>query len=315
MGEPARGVLCVGNLVWDTLARPVGEPLGWNASRWVASIEQHLGGNGANTAYAAAKMGARARIVGAVGGDEMGRRVAEMLEGVGVDTRFVERVAGATAATVALVRADGARALLHAPGASEEAFREPLALSGEMVAGCGRLHVGNPFGVPGLRKTAPEILRRARAAGLETSLDAGWDARGEWMAVFGPCLEAAGTVVVNEDELRHLTGSEGRAGAEAMLKEGAGRVVVKRGARGCAVYEAGDEFEAAGFAVEAVDTTGAGDCFAGAFLAGLARGMGAREAARLANAAGALSVTVLGSVAGLRGYEETMAWMKNEAAG
>jgi ribokinase len=59
-----------------------------------------------------------------------------------------------------------------------------------------------------------------------------------------------------------------------------------------------------------VDTTGAGDCFAGGFLAALCRGLSFPEAARVANAAGALSVSGLGATAGLKNWDETLAWLK-----
>ena len=59
------------------------------------------------------------------------------------------------------------------------------------------------------------------------------------------------------------------------------------------------------------DTTGAGDAFVGGFLAGLYRGMNWQEAAKLANAVGALSVQAVGAVRGLLSYEQTLAWMRN----
>ena len=63
------------------------------------------------------------------------------------------------------------------------------------------------------------------------------------------------------------------------------------------------------FEVDTLDTTGAGDCFAGGFLAAIQRGYTEVEAARLANAVGALSVRRVGAVAGLLSWEETEEWM------
>jgi ribokinase len=65
--------------------------------------------------------------------------------------------------------------------------------------------------------------------------------------------------------------------------------------------------------VEAIDTTGAGDCFAGAFLAGIARGMDYAGCARLANAVGAMNVEKIGASTGVRPYKEISAWMKKHA--
>jgi ribokinase len=60
-----------------------------------------------------------------------------------------------------------------------------------------------------------------------------------------------------------------------------------------------------------VDTTGAGDCFAGAFLAALLRDLSYSEAARFANAVGALTIQQLGAVEGVRSFDETEAWMRS----
>ena len=65
------------------------------------------------------------------------------------------------------------------------------------------------------------------------------------------------------------------------------------------------------FDVEVLDTTGAGDCFAGAFLAAFQRGCTIWEAARMANAAGALSVRRVGAVGGILSWDETHDWMES----
>ena len=62
----------------------------------------------------------------------------------------------------------------------------------------------------------------------------------------------------------------------------------------------------------AIDTTGAGDCFVGAFLAALQRGLPYADAAHLANAVGALSVQKLGGTTGLLSFEDTVAWIKSQ---
>jgi sugar/nucleoside kinase (ribokinase family) len=83
---------------------------------------------------------------------------------------------------------------------------------------------------------------------------------------------------------------------------------VKTGPRGCVV----NGREIPGFVVDAVDTTGAGDCFAGAFLAGIHHGLSPEECGRLANAVGAMNVQHLGATTGVRSLEETRTWMKSQ---
>ena len=166
--------------------------------------------------------------------------------------------------------------------------------------------------MPALRPRAGDLVARARQAGMSVSIDTGWDARGEWLGVLGPCLPHADLLFVNEDEARELTGGRDPMEAARALKElGARTVVVKLGAEGCVVVRDEDIIGSPGFKAAVVDTTGAGDCFAGGFLAAVQRGLSYIEAARFANAVGALSVQKLGSTTGLLGYEETMEWAKN----
>lgn len=186
-----------------------------------------------------------------------------------------------------LFRADGARALIHRPGVLAEAFRAVLSLL-PYGGGVRWLHVGNPFAVAGLRRNAAVYLREAREAGWVTSMDMGWDRMGEWMGVVGPCLPYCDWLFANAEEA-------GRLGPVSV------RTVIKRGAEGCVV----DGVSVPGLAVRAVDSTGAGDCFCGGFIAAMMRGLAPLDAARVANACGAQSVSAAGATDGLLGWEET----------
>lgn len=303
------GVLCCGNLVRDVLVGPVQEPR-WNATVWVDSIVDTFGGNGANTSYVLARLGTPVRLLGTVGDDGAGDEIVATLSAAGVEMRFVARSRLPTPATVALVHASGARALLHRPGASREAFAEPFSLLPEHVAGCTSFHLANVFGLPALRPHAAALLKQAREAGLLTAIDTGWDSRGEWLKTLAPCLPYVDLVFVNEDEARELTGTATPDEAARVLQQhGARDIVVKLGAEGCAVFTADEHFRSPAFRVTAVDTTGAGDCFAGGFLAGLQREFDHRQAAQFANALGALSVQLMGSTTGTLSFDETIAWI------
>jgi sugar/nucleoside kinase (ribokinase family) len=304
-----RGFLCCGNLVYDILVRAV-DHVRFDATTWVNEISPHLGGNGANTSYALAKLGAPVRLTGALGNDTFGDSVLSQLTGVGVDVSSVSRISEPTPTTVGLVASSGSRAFLHRPGASAHALMQPAEFSRSFVGGAAFFHLANPFALPGLRVNASEWLKRARAVGLRTSMDLGWDSRGEWISVIGPCLPYVDLLFANREEAQFLTGEpDSFAAANALRAKGAGTVVVKLGAAGCAVYSPGLELRAPGFVVETIDTTGAGDCFAGGFLAGLFYGANLEGAARLGNAAGALSVTCLGATEGLLAYKDTLRWM------
>jgi sugar/nucleoside kinase (ribokinase family) len=298
-------IVVAGNLVEDILVRPV-ERIEFGFTVWVESIEQHLGGNGSNTSYTLATLGVPAKLRGAVGRDEFGDRVLDRLKKAGVNLDEVSRSDLPTASTVVLVAPDGSRSFLHSPGVSREVFAEP----GEFGPGPGHFHLANIYSLPKMRQTAAETLARAVAAGWTTSLDTGHDTRGEWMSVLEPCLADIGILFANEAEALKISGLQDiRAAAKLLLGRGAKTVVIKRGGSGCAVFDGKREIWMRGFEVEPVDTTGAGDCFTGGFLAGLWRGGTIEEAAKLANACGALSTSGLGSVVGLKDYPGTIEWM------
>jgi sugar/nucleoside kinase (ribokinase family) len=287
--------LVVGNLVLDQLAWPV-EKIRWDGTVWVEQLVASVGGNGANTSYALAKLGAQVALAGAVGRDREGDELLGLLTRAGVDVTRVKRSSLSTPATLALVKRQGARAFIHRPGASREALQKVIAMRG-----FDHLHIANPYGVPALRRLALAFLAAARKAGLSTSLDAGWDSRGEWGAVALPCLEHLDLLFLNEEEARLITGES--TWRKALPKLSAARhVILKRGKRGAAV----DGELIPGFPVNAVDSTGAGDVFAGAFLAAWGRGFALPEAARFANAAASFAVQSLGSVAGLPDFAQVL---------
>jgi sugar/nucleoside kinase (ribokinase family) len=78
------------------------------------------------------------------------------------------------------------------------------------------------------------------------------------------------------------------------------------GERGSFVSDGRESHFVTPFNVEAVDATGAGDAFAAGFLCGVTRGFSLQECARLGNAAGALCVTQIGTIAGVRSLAETL---------
>jgi sugar/nucleoside kinase (ribokinase family) len=299
-------------MLLDILVRPVDLPEGWAGTAIVESIEQGLGGNGANAAYTMGRLGAPVRLLGMVGRDAFGDFVLGKLNSAGVDTGGIRRSAAPTATSVVLVSGRGDRRFLHRLGSSAEMFLEPDDFEREIRPGMSHYHLATPFTLPRMRAVYPELLRRARARGLLTSLDTQWDSQGKWMVDLAPCLPYVDVLFANEDEARMLTGTTEPAREAAILREGgAGTIVLKLGAQGCAVFSEHEEFQVPAFPVTVVDTTGAGDCFAGAWLAATCRGLAPREAARLANAVGAQVVQTLGAVDGVTGWDETQAWMRS----
>jgi sugar/nucleoside kinase (ribokinase family) len=298
---PGRVVVC-GNVVFDILARPV-QQVQWEATTLIDDVEQQLGGNGGSTSYTLARLGIPVSLATLVGRDSSADFVLERLSSAGVDLSMVQRVEAPTSIALSLIRENGERALLYRLGAASETF-SPF----DLPPDAGHFHISAVFRMRDLRRRAPELLRRAREAGLRTSLDVQWDTEGEWLPVLAPSLPYADFALMNEDEARILTGrTEPAEAAERLRRWGASNIVIKRGARGC--WANGESI--AGYRVDAVDTTGAGDCFVGGFIAALQKGLSIAEAARLANAVGALSVSRVGATAGVADWDTTLNWIKN----
>jgi sugar/nucleoside kinase (ribokinase family) len=307
--EKLTGVLCCGNISFDIPVWPV-ERFVWGTTVWVEAIEESVGGNGGNTVYALGMLGVPVRLFGTVGRDAHGDAVLSTLERLGVDTSLVRRTGKPTNSSICVVHPSGDRLFLHQRGASADVLAEQADFQPSTIAGFSHFHLANLYTVPVMRKHAPIALQQARNAGLTTSLDTGWDAEGDWMKLLAPCLPHLDLLFLNETEGRMLTGfDEPRAAASALRAQGASDIVMKLGGQGCIVFQGSSEYPVAGFPVKALDTTGAGDTFAGGFLAAMYRGWPFAEAARLANAVGALKVEKLGAVKGVRNFEETLAWM------
>ena len=287
---PGRIIVC-GNLVQDILVRGVEDPVLWGTTATVDGIEQHLGGNGGSTSYTLGKLGIPVTLVSLAGHDAAGDELIRKLHGAGVETQVYQGKL-ATSVSISLVDRHGRRALLYQLGASAGEF-PPW----QIPAGITHLHLNATYRMESLRRDGGALLARAAAAGVTTSLDAQWDHRNEW-----PPLPSVNLLFVNEMEAEQLTGSRDPAAAALALRDhGAGEVVVKLGERGCFASTSEGDFYSPADAVNAVDTTGAGDCFCGAYLASLYWGKGHREAARFANRIAALAVTALGATAALDG--------------
>jgi sugar/nucleoside kinase (ribokinase family) len=302
---PGRVVVC-GNIVFDILTRPV-EEVRWGATVVVESVEQTLGGNAGSTSYAIAKLGVPVSVATLVGRDATGETVLRYLESVRVDLSMVRYVDAPTSIAIALIRRNGERALLYQLGAASEEF-PVVALPVDAT----HFHLAAVYRMRHLRTLAPSLLKRARDAGLRTSLDAQWDTEGEWLKVLAPSLPWTDYTLLNEDEARMLTGFAEPSEAAAVLRDlGATNVIVKLGPRGCWV----NGTEIPGHRVEAVDTTGAGDCFSGGFVAALQRGFGIEEAAGFANAVGALAVQRIGATTGVTNWDTTLRWLRERSEG
>lgn len=236
-------------------------------------MQTRPGGKGGNQAVAAARAGAEVALVAAVGADDAGRDLLAHLRdnGVGTDGVITLPVPSGTAAVV--VGADGENLIVVAPGANAHLTMDSAALR-DIVADADIVLLQLEIPV----ETALAAARQARQSGATVILNA--SPAGAPPSALGDLAAVTDVVVVNESE------------ADAW-RWPVPHLVTTLGARGAAYRGADGSFDVAAPAVEPVDTSGAGDVFAGVLAAGWADDH--RHALRRACAAGALATLIPGA--------------------
>ena len=248
-----------------------------------------------------ALMGGAAELVGGLGGDAFGAGVLARLRDHGVGCGgVVTRAELATGLAFVAYRPDGGRDFVYSIRGTAA---EVCDLTRFAPARGDVLHVsGSSLGVPPIREAVQEGVARGVAAGADISLDP--NVRPELFADAGArraldeVAARARWLFPSEEDMWLMHPGVTRDAALAAMRRTAEVVVLTRGAAGVLLDGPSGRVEIPGHAVEPVDATGAGDCFCGSFLARLLAGDCAAEAARLANAAAALSVTRRGPMEG-----------------
>lgn len=264
-------------------------------------LKTSLGGNGANSAYALARLGAEVELVGGLGEDHLGDWMAEQLVDTGVKMGSVKRYAGqGTATTLILSDRQQSRLAFHHEGANRAI--DGSSVETALVRGSEMLLLTSYSIMPGLRPHgAVELFREAGQSNTRTAVDIG-PAIGEpaLLKELRPLLAYTDYFICNEHELAVCTGgAELASGMAEVLEGGAGCVVIKRGAEGAVVLErdgtaassASEPTFVPGFSVEVQTTVGAGDSFNAGFLLAVHEGASAEQAARFANAVAATVVS------------------------
>jgi len=272
-------VVVVGSLNMDFAVRTKRLPV---AGETVLGYDFRMspGGKGANQAVAAARLGAASvavRMIGRVGQDLFADHLKASLAGAGVDVSAVH-VSRSHPTGVAMIAVDeaGQNSIAVAAGANAD-------LAAADVEAMRRVFKGASIAMFQLETplaTVAAALKLAREEGLTTILDP------------APAQELPGELIESVDI---ITPNEVESEQFDLGEPGAHTVVVKLGDQGCMAYRAGETFHVPAFAVNAVDTTAAGDVFNAGLAIALAEGSPFPHALRFANAAAAISVTRRGA--------------------
>jgi 2-dehydro-3-deoxygluconokinase len=264
---------------------------------------QGFGGDSQNCAIAAIRQGATAGYLTSLGLDWMGDAFLDLWKSEGLDASKVTRHPTAPTGVSFVTHGPAGHKFDYLRKGSAASLMKPDDLPKDYIAGARFLHVsaiGQAISADA-RAACDRAIEIARKAGVTVSYDTNlrlrlWDletARAKIHATVAHC----DILLPSLDDSQQLTGlQEPEAIADFYLKLGAPLVALKMGSEGALLCRAGSKVHIAPHKVEAVDATGAGDTFDGAFLTRLLAGDNPESAARYANVAAALSTTGYGAV-------------------
>lgn len=265
----------------------------------------------------AARVGARTHLYGCVGDDPFGKMLLNRLQsdGVGLDDVVVLPDTTTGTAFVSYFSNGERRFLFNLRGTSSEMMPDTTPPASPFT-----FHVsGASLGIPSLRKAVLRLAKAAVDSGGKVSCDP--NVRVEILSdrasakALDTILELSRIVLPSDADLAHLFPNlSPNEACNGFLQRGAEIVVLKRGSKGIEVYTQAGQFSIPAHDVAEVDPTGAGDCFCGAFIGLLDQGMPIEEAARFANAAGAMHVTQRGPMEGNPSLSEIQTFINGSEA-
>lgn len=279
------------------------------------SFSTAAGGKGANQAVAAARAGGNVTFVACVGTDAFGRQTIESLRDEHIDVQYI-RLDSRFPSGVAFIFVDdrGENSIGVAPGANGHLGAGDIAAARGAIASADFVltQLESPL------ETVEMAARTAHAAGVPFMLNPA-----PAQSLSPALLANVGVLTPNETEAALLTGirvdsdAEAARAADALHVAGVGIVLITLGERGtfCSDSKSGFRELVPGFNVHAVDTTGAGDVFNGAFAVAFASGAVLPSAVMFANAAAALSVTAPGAQPSIPRLDEIEALMLTRIPG
>lgn len=300
-------ILCIGVALLDMPLSPIDETVFRRETTMLPKIPLTTGGDALNQATILRRLGEKVALIGHIGDDRLGRQLLYHCwqEGIDADSMVVEKGAE-TRINVVLVTPDGQRSFLKNDTAVSRPFQSGD-IDLERVKRAKVVSLASLFASK-LRDPAfiTQVLTTAKTAGAltfadtvpPTSLSGGPEAFDSML----PYLPHIDFLTPNQEEASLLTGEADPATAAARFLEAGlglanhgGTVVIKLGAEGCLITTRTQSIHVEGYLAKTIDTTGAGDTFAAAFLSAILNGKGLEEAGRLANRLAARSTEYLGA--------------------
>ncbi|MBA2524466.1 MAG: sugar kinase [Pyrinomonadaceae bacterium] len=289
-------IAIVGELSVDLIASGLGSEPILGQEILAESFEITLGSASAIFACGIANLGRGVTFISRVGADHFGAFCAAALARKGISTNHIEISKSAKTGVTIVLSTRQDRALVTYPGAIAELGFADVPL--EALENHRHLHLTSYFLQSNLRPDFARLVTEAKGRGLTVSFDPNSDPTQSWDAQIFDVIKQTDILFLNETEAKQLTSQIDLGAAIRRLGSYCPCVVIKLGSKGAAALYRGEFASVDGFAVNGVDTTGAGDSFAAGFVHVFLDGKDLRDCLTFGNACGALSTTQAGGTNG-----------------
>jgi sugar/nucleoside kinase (ribokinase family) len=295
---PNFDVSVVGELNLDLIFYGFPEILELDREHLAKDLSITLGSSSAIFAHNFALLGNRVGFSSSIGSDPLGEVCLERLGESGVDLSHVRRFPGKTTGLTVIIPSRKQRYILTYPGTMS--LMKSTDLDFSYVNSAKHFHVSSYFLQRALRASMVDLFRRAKEAGLTTSLDTNDDPEDRWADNLLLVLKHVDVFLPNEREACKIARTDDFSRAIETLSQKVPLVVVKRGADEVIARRGKEKFTSRPPATVVVDPVGAGDSFDAGFLHQFIRGAKIEDCLKFGNITGALSTTKAGGTEAFR---------------
>lgn len=304
MRQPAKKVIMLGDInvdnIWPVPAIP--QP---GRDGLVDTVKMETGGAILNSTILLDRLGVPTTLLGCVGEDIWAEYVRRALAATGIDLSALQTSRDANSGLdFILVTPDGERTMFGYRGANK--MLEADKIDASIFDEAGLLHISGYALLEAPQSDAVlKTVQIARERNIPVSIDTGLEPVMRNKSGFLEILPALGICISGVAEVNMLLGAGTDAeAAEKLIEAGVGLAAIKLGKEGSLLMRKDETVRCPAFAVETVDTTGAGDAYSAGIIYGFMHGLSLGATGVLASALGALATTVDGAGFALPGREE-----------
>ncbi len=299
MRNASNRLAIVGNLNVDLWVSPVNRFPKPDEEHIVDSARVELAGTAGYALLACNGLGLETITVSTIGDDAFGQILLNTGERLNLSLGSVEVMTGQeTPLSIVFIGSDGSRSIVSTLGAHADMGMEVVLRHDDEIASCDEMFICGSYLLPRLgpadiREYAQTAQRRRQIVAFDPSWDpSGWGDRVRRETL--DLLEVVDIYMPNAQELSQLAGRDGWRDAAREVAGLAGELVIKRGAAGACYVTASEWIEVPAFAIDAVNTIGAGDVFDVGYLYARRRGLPPRQRLEFAGAMAAIVVSQTG---------------------